>query len=305
MKVCSSCHMQIIGSYLDALGQFWHPSCFRCIACGRKIEEDSFREHGGHPYHVSCHEYYYTTRCSICAEPLTGTYFINFWKDVYCEHHVKSVAIFYCFSCGRPICERITQGGVIYEDGRRMCSLCHRTSVDNTHQALSILQQVQVHLQHYKINLGPEQINVLLLGKQNLEKLANKDMILGIAHRELYSHNNKVIKQKSQNIAILYGLPKEHFAAILAHELGHVWLARYQVSDLGEVMTEGFCELIAYLWLFYQKTPLANYLLHLMEKNEDPTYGHGFQLVRKSMKQFSLPVLLNSIRDKGRLPGNR
>jgi hypothetical protein len=66
------------------------------------------------------------------------------------------------------------------------------------------------------------------------------------------------------------------FGAVLAHEMGHAWLAACPGGrDRSE--EEGMCELVASWWLRERGGPLAAHLLDLMDTRPDPVYGDGYR----------------------------
>jgi hypothetical protein len=77
-------------------------------------------------------------------------------------------------------------------------------------------------------------------------------------------------------------------AAIAAHELTHSYLFLHAFPDLAPLVEEGLCELAEYLWLKRQGTPEAAYRMKVMEGNDDPVYGRGFQAARRGMEQIGV-----------------
>jgi hypothetical protein len=54
---CGGCGGPIIGRIVSAMGQRWHPGCFRCSVCNELLEHVSSYEHEGKPYcHLDYHE---------------------------------------------------------------------------------------------------------------------------------------------------------------------------------------------------------------------------------------------------------
>ncbi|KAJ8593678.1 LIM-domain-containing protein [Rhizopogon salebrosus TDB-379] len=55
---CGGCGGPIIGRIVSAMGQRWHPGCFRCSVCNELLEHVSSYEHEGKPYcHLDYHEF--------------------------------------------------------------------------------------------------------------------------------------------------------------------------------------------------------------------------------------------------------
>lgn len=54
---CGGCNGPIVGRIVSAMGQRWHPNCFRCTTCNELLEHVSSYEHDGRPYcHLDYHE---------------------------------------------------------------------------------------------------------------------------------------------------------------------------------------------------------------------------------------------------------
>ncbi len=52
---CSRCSLPIAAQQVHALEQFFHPDCFRCVACDRVLKTQ-FRNRGGLPYCQECYQ---------------------------------------------------------------------------------------------------------------------------------------------------------------------------------------------------------------------------------------------------------
>lgn len=60
---CGGCNGPIVGRIVSAMGQRWHPNCFRCTICNELLEHVSSYERDGRPYcHLDYHE--------VCITPL-------------------------------------------------------------------------------------------------------------------------------------------------------------------------------------------------------------------------------------------
>jgi hypothetical protein len=54
---CGGCGGPIVGRIVSAMGNRWHPECFRCCECNESLEYVSSYEHDGRPYcHLDYHE---------------------------------------------------------------------------------------------------------------------------------------------------------------------------------------------------------------------------------------------------------
>lgn len=332
---CARCGQPIIGEYTTALGKTWHPSHFVCAHCGQTFDGRGFYERNGQAYcrrdldelfgqrcamgellgqnryfekngQTYCETHYWQTfgkRCAIGAEILKGSYQTNTWGDTYCAEHQRGLPD--CFSCGRPICERLTGGGGRYQDGRWMCNRCRRTAIEDVRPGQAILAEVRAFLARCGLDIGAAPTPLQLASQDELTRRSSKAYAqkpAGMACHQSTTRNGQIVERRVEAILILYGLPHEHFAAIAAHELMHTYLFMNAFPDLEPVVEEGLCELAEYLWLKQQGTPEAAYRLGLMNNNDNPVYGKGLQLARRSLDKTPLLTLLDTVQKRGRFP---
>lgn len=300
---CAGCGKVITGAYTTAMGKTWHPEHFVCAAGGEPIGGRRYFEKDGKAY---CETHYWERfgkRCAIGGEILKGEYVVNGWDETYCADHARGLPE--CYSCHRPVCERLTGGGVRYADGRVVCNRCRRTAVDTAVQGQPVLLQVRRTLARLGLDLGRAETPLRLVDQAELMRRSTKPYSkqpAGMASHSTTTRNGRVVERTVEAILILHGLPQEHFAAIAAHELCHSYLFVNAFPDLEPVVEEGLCELAEYLWLRQQGTPEAAYRLRLMEKNDDPIYGRGFQAARRAYERHGLAALLAAVRRSGRWP---
>ncbi|KAH0826635.1 hypothetical protein J3R83DRAFT_5002 [Lanmaoa asiatica] len=84
---CGGCNGPIIGRIVSAMGQRWHPNCFKCTICNELLEHD---------YHET-----FAPRCFHCKTAIIDERFITLddpalGKRTYHEQH------FFCAECGDP-----------------------------------------------------------------------------------------------------------------------------------------------------------------------------------------------------------
>lgn len=336
MSTCAYCHKPIAGVYITALDQPWHTDCFRCAGCGRVIGEGSFIPAKGKPYHPACYNQLFGLRCAaggeligqkryfekdgktyceehywqrfgkLCAiggETLKGEYLINSWGETYCHAHAKDLSE--CFSCGRPICQRLTGGGLRYQDSRTLCNRCRVTAVDDDGRGQAILMQVRKTMATWGLDAGRVETPLHLVDQNELKRRSNRahsQKPAGMACHQTTTQNGQVIERRVEAILILHGLPEEHFAAVAAHELCHTYLFINGFPELEPFVEEGLCELTQYLWLRQQHTHEAEHRIAGMEANDDPIYGNGYRAARRGYERMGLPALLDFVRRQGRLP---
>jgi hypothetical protein len=216
----------------------------RCSAGGELIGSNPYIEKDGQIY---CEEHYWQRfgkRCAIGGEILKGEYVVNGWEEAFCEEHEAGLPK--CFSCGRPICQRLTRGGVEYGDGHAMCNRCRPSAVDDVTAGQGILDEVQSTLARLGMDIGAVASPLRLVDQAELSRRSDKPYTTnptGMACHTTLTENGRVVKREVEAILILCGLPREHFAAIAAHELGHMFLFMNEFPDLESLVEEGLCEL--------------------------------------------------------------
>jgi hypothetical protein len=300
---CAGCGRVITGDSITALGETWHEEHFVCARCSKPLAGQDFFEREGKAYCKADYDFLFTPKCAICGKPLQGIYSINSWGDKYCERHNAELPK--CYSCSRLICQSLTGGGEQLGDGRYRCNRCRNTAVDLLEEGTRIMGEVRLVLASFGLDLAAAQIPLRLTDQDELTQLsthAHASDPSGMACNTLLTRGGKVVERKVEKILILYGLPREHFAAVAAHELGHVWLFLNAFPQLPPEVEEGICELLAYEWIKRQDTPEAQYRLKVMENNKDPVYGEGFRRVRHALEGRTLLSLLEFVRSAGALP---
>ena len=89
-------------------------------------------------------------------------------------------------------------------------------------------------------------------------------------------------------------LPRVTLGAVLAHELGNVYLRmRERKRNLADAATEeGVCEVVSRGWLetFVGETPdeerFREYLIRAKDRNTDATYGEGYRQGRQRLLEM-------------------
>ncbi|KAK7676787.1 hypothetical protein QCA50_020255 [Cerrena zonata] len=100
-RFCGGCGGTIIGRIVSAMGERWHPTCFKCVVCDEHLENLSSYEHEGRPYcHLDYHDMF-APRCYHCQTTIVDEIFItlddpDLGKRTYHEQH------FFCAECGDP-----------------------------------------------------------------------------------------------------------------------------------------------------------------------------------------------------------
>ena len=268
---CAYCGKPVIGDYTTALGKAWHPSHFICAQCRQPFDGGSFYERNGKAYckrdfdelfgrrcasgellgqnryfekddKVYCETHYWQKfgkRCAIGGEILKGAYQVNAWGDNYCAAHARGLTD--CFSCHRPICQPLTGGGTRYTDGREMCGLCRRTAIDELRVGEGILKEVRAFMTDLGPGLGRVITPLRLVDYNTMKRDATKPYApapVGMARHSSLTRNGQVTERTVEAIQILSGLPREHFAAVVAHELMHTYFFMNSFPDLPPLVVE-------------------------------------------------------------------
>ncbi len=276
-----------------------------CARCGKPFAGRNFYERDGKPYCETDYHLIFSPKCAVCGEPRRGQYSVNLWGDTYCERHSDELPK--CYSCGRLVCALLTGGGVKYSDGRSMCNLCRRTAVDSVEAGERVIGGVSRAMagSGWGMDLAGARIPLRLtdqgeLSRRSLREYASDPS--GMACTRVWTQGGRVVRREVEEILVLHGLPREHFATVAAHELGHAWLFLNGFPALPPPVEEGLCELCEYLWLKEQSTSEAKYRLQVLESNTDPVYGAGFHAALRALEGWTLPNLLEYVRARRSFP---
>jgi hypothetical protein len=129
-------------------------------------------------------------------------------------------------------------------------------------------------------------------------------------------------KRDVSAVLVLYGLPRDLTASILAHEAMHVWLKLNPGFPfrMPPKLEEGLCQVIAYMYLdslvvtdaaaassstekgLEDEQSLRRYFSKQIKDDPSPVYGEGFREAYEVVQQLGLEVTLEYIRDNHGLP---
>mmetsp|Transcript_1898 Transcript_1898/g.3424 ORF Transcript_1898/g.3424 Transcript_1898/m.3424 type:complete len:295 (+) Transcript_1898:45-929(+) len=120
-----------------ALGNTWHPECFRCPGCDEKVVGGDFMEGDGFPYHQACYSEKYSPNCDQCGEKLGEQYLSAANKKLHPECMM-------CSMCNKPLLNQkiFEKNGKLYceEDFaanfREPCAHCKQPIVGEFVEAL-------------------------------------------------------------------------------------------------------------------------------------------------------------------------
>jgi len=296
---CDYCSKEISKTYVIVDGKTYHENCYRdnlqlrCDYCGRLIEGQHNVIDDKH-YHPACYLEHIVKKCDICGEALIGKYYTDYWGNSYHVRH--SAEMHECHSCGRLICEELTEGGYSLDDGRYICSLCNESAVTDEYSIESSLHYVRGLLSYQGIDGLPDEIPISLVDKQTLRNISKSysDAMQGFTDHSAQSRNGEIISQ-SNHIYILSDLPLIMFRAVLAHELMHIYLFEHGLDPPSHIR-EGFCNLGSEHVYQNDNSKYSKFRLANMAANNDPDYGVGYRKMSKLLYERGWDYLLQNIR---------
>ena len=331
MNYCQGCKKPLRGQCVKAMGVRWHPSCFKCNGCKkpfggkafvvfrnrafhpdclkcpscRKPVKGNYVELDKMPWHPVCAQKQTAPLCSVCRNPLTQNYFVDFWGNAFCNNHDGHPE---CSSCSRLVCENLTNGGMQYPDGVVICNKCSLNGVSTQERADSIAIEMRSALASVGLKLNSTQTPVKLCGRDELNDASHHDFhenhpILGVTRTTTTRQKGRILARNFDCILIQINLPEEHFRTVMIHELTHAWFFYNYYENLPLKVEEGMCVLMEYIWLRNLDTKDAEFRRKQIELSTDPIYGDGFREARESLKHMPLTSLLEFIREKKKFPG--
>jgi hypothetical protein len=197
--------------------------------------------------------------CAVCGEPIPDLYYsiedhVTLEKSHVCKLCEQSYQD--CFLCGVPA-NTNTPGFLRLSDGRVMCARDAKTAVLQPEDGLRISHEVRDGLDRLlsRFTSFPE-TNVIVgmvdrVHLLDLLKLAGNDYhcpnVFG--YTQTKTNHNRL----EHRVNLMSGLPLTWFEATCAHEFSHTWVAEHLAAGrketLGREAEEGFCELIAFLYM--------------------------------------------------------
>ncbi|GAU15346.1 hypothetical protein TSUD_04150 [Trifolium subterraneum] len=336
-RICAGCNTEIgYGRYLNCLGAFWHPECFRCRACNLPISDYEFSTSGNYPYHKACYKESYHPKCDVCRHfiPTNPAGLIEyrahpFWNQHYCPSHEHDNTP-RCCSCERM--EPEGTGYIALKDGRKLCLECLDSSIMDTNECQPLHADILKFYESINMRLD-QQVPLLLVERQALnEAREGEKNISRRPYKGMRSQPYKVTARCDVTaILILYGLPRLLTGSILAHEMMHAWLRLSGFRTLSQDVEEGICQVLAHMWLESElssasgsnfvsgssssasytskkgKRPpfekkLGEFFKHQIESDISPVYGDGFRAGQKAVRKYGLQRTLHHIKMTGSFP---
>lgn len=210
--------------------------------------------------------------CCICGKRL-GDYGYRYdqWGNKCCLDHVTST----CESCGR-----------IVRRGQRLCLECQGSRVSSADKLRPqfVYSEVKSRLSAIGMILPKETVDISIANRSELNRLAThkSDQLTGLTISIGTPFGMR------HNIYMLDEMPTSRYKETLAHECGHVWLNdRHSVLNRQSIQeVEGFCNLVAYKVLLFDRTKEAEIVRKTMLSNPDPIYGEGFRIMKHRAEQM-------------------
>lgn len=227
-----------------------------------------------------------TAICTVCAAPADGATTPDLRGGLSCATHAGCAT---CAFCG--LRHRIP--GPRWRDldhlGLLRCALCGEDAIDVQDQVRPALNEVRRALSAQGFPLPKAPVYLSPVGE--LPRI-DRQHALGAT----------VTDRAAAVVHIAAGLPTVHFHRVVAHELGHVWLAQNRVGTLPHRLREGLAELLSYTALREVGPPFGPALRKRISLNTDPAHGGGFRLVRDAVRRRGILPVLRALADDGTLP---
>lgn len=276
---CAECGKAISAGAFQTQGRVYHPDCFVCALCQRPIT-GPYSQSRGKVYHNDCFHDHVALKCSLCDAMLRGEYLQDYWGNSYCKRHDGEAPV--CDSCGRFVSDKLTGGGMRYDDGRYMCNLCKPESMTDVDDILEIVFEVAEHMKTFGMAVDYNGIQINLVGRDKMQTLSghHSNGLRGFTdYREDWRVFGRSQNRKMQ-MYLLYGMPRMEIINTIAHELAHVWQFNRGRFKNEREWSEGSCNYAAYLVLAKYPGRDSSFFRTSLIRDVDPVYGDGFRRVK-------------------------
>ncbi|KAL0054458.1 hypothetical protein WJX82_009148 [Trebouxia sp. C0006] len=251
---CSACNKLFSGKYTIVGGKSLHYECFLCTDCDLPIGDGKYQAHGDvkQPYHETCHRKNFDPRCDVCSELVPQL------ADGHLEYCVSST------SEAQPLYDNVlgffAKMGLALQE-RPAMMLVDGDTLDQERKPCREADK-QAPIFH---TLGL----CLLRGHGHVKHVVHSQPGLSSVYRQpslnatLRPADLSQVEYEVKGILVMYGLPWLLTGAILAHEVMHAWVAENNINcghaegDEMSAVGEGIAELLGFMWLEAQASPVA------------------------------------------------
>ena len=304
-KICHTCNKEITKASLTAEGKYFHPTHFICANCKKPIDENVYYyengkfydkkcyekinylpcafcgekitnryiEYNGKKYHRQCYDNNFAIKCDLCGEILEGHYKVDIWGNKYCQSHLQNHP--QCDFCRAFFGAPTNNGGYLYKDGRKICTLCKETAVDSKAKLFELADEVNAHLKMYNLDIPLDRIKLYMVDRTRLSQISPdySDNLFGVTLYKEKSSFFGLVQDKCYNIYILDGMPEMRVVEALAHEFNHVWQILRSGKSKNGAFCEGSCNYAAYLVLSQYEGIIPDMLIENLFEEDDKNYG--------------------------------
>ncbi|GAA2634610.1 hypothetical protein GCM10010399_79070 [Dactylosporangium fulvum] len=238
--------------------------------------------------------------CTICGRRPVGGMRVSLWGEVTCAVHPVGAR---CMFCAHTHATQAPPGWRPFIGGTMRCPRCLVGAVETQPEARLHLPAVRRQLADIGLEL-PERVLVRVVSPEEVHATAGPTpglttgVLLGLTEQVIGGREGRRVI----GISVVAGMPPTYFGRVVAHEIGHAWLALRGREPVDDVIEEGVCELFAYAWLKRNGTQLAWALREQCHANPDPVYGGGFRTVHAAVQTHGISVVLDRLLRTGALP---